>query len=77
MSEDISVTYQDQLITPAPKISYSTNMNNTNDLVVGYNHTITLNGYCIAPAPHPSHGAYALNDATILKNIFNSNNSML
>lgn len=77
MSEDIAVTYQDQLITPAPKISYSTNMNNSNDLVVGYNHTITLNGYCIAQAPHLSHGAYALNDATILKNIFNSNGGTL
>lgn len=77
INEDIIVTYQNNLITPAPTISYATNVDNSNDLVVGYNHTITLNGYCIAPPTSETSGAYALNDAAVLKNIFNSNGGTL
>jgi hypothetical protein len=75
--DDILVTYQGQPIVPAPKISYSTEMSNANDLVVGYNHKITLNGYCIGSKFATPTGTYALNDALLLKNIFNSNGGTL
>lgn len=78
MQDNILVTYQGQTITPAPQISYSTNLNNVGDLVVGYTHTVTLRGYCISsPNQNPPNGLCAVHDLLALKNIFNSNGGSL
>lgn len=78
MPDNILVTYQNQIIVPAPQISYTTNLNNAGDLVIGYTHTITLTGYCML---HPNVGEPvalgAIESALALKNIFNSNGGTL
>lgn len=75
--EDIIVTYNNKIIDPSPTVSYSTNLNSANDLVVGYTHTIKLNGYCIAISPYPPSDCAAMVSAKQIKDIFNSNGSAL
>lgn len=62
--------------SPTPNISYNLQPQYSNNIIVGYTYTITLNGYCMFGTT-PTHRT-ALNEAmALLNNAFNSNGGYL
>lgn len=75
----VTMTYNDEPLTPAPTFSYSSSLIYNNDLVTGYNYTITLNGYCIPTGDEdePNSISNIFTKMLELKNIFSSNGGTL
>lgn len=69
---NVVFNYGNAVIDPAPTVSYSTELIYSNDLVIGYQYNITLNGYCIGDGI-----TNAVEQSRILHNIFNSNGSFI
>lgn len=72
---NITLTYNNNILSPTPTISYSTELLYTNDIVVGYQYNIILNGFClktdeISISEH-------LNQSRLINNIFNSNGGFI
>lgn len=64
--------YRNELITPVPSISYDTELSLNNDIIVGYQYNISLNGVLVN-----ANSNTAIQQMTDLKNIFSSNGGAL
>lgn len=69
--------YNDRLIEPPPKMSYQMNLNYSNDVIHGYDYTITLNGYCVTTDDNGAHIQKSFAQKTILQDIFSVNHGTL
>ena len=75
----VTMFYNESALIPAPTFSYSTVLVYNNDLVTGYNYTITLNGYCIpkGDSDEPNTVSNVFNKIRTIENIFSSNGGAL
>jgi hypothetical protein len=75
----VTMTYDGNDIVPAPTFSYTSSVVYSNDAVVGYNYTITLNGYCIPKGDEdePNSISNMFTKMLVIKNIFSSNGGTL
>ena len=72
-----TVYYDGKLVNTITNISYRNNMQYSNDTVVGYNYTVTLQGICALPETDQSSSNDLAIEMKAIKEIFSSNGSRL
>lgn len=73
--DNIILTYNDNVLSPTPTISYNTELLYTNDIVVGYQYNIILNGFCLKI--DEMFTGENLNQTRLINNIFSSNGGFI